>query len=384
MSTFKRDVFLGLLPFLFGVELLASIVFLPIALHGNADFRQFYTGGYMLRAGYRHQLYDYDLQTRIGGSPLPAVHPAYEYLLFAPLTLLPYRAAYVGWLLINCGLLLGSIRLLRSEFGGSPWLLAGIVLAFVPVWITLFQGQDSLLLLFLLLLTSRSKDELSAGLWLGLGAFKFHIVVPIALIYLLWRKWRMFAGFCISGGLAALVSVVFVGIGGSLHYVSTASTRAATALHPGAMPSLYGMIIAITGQNIIAVALATLGALGALAWAAHQKPSLAAAILTVPLMSFYFMGHDLTILLIPIAVSGLCLSWVGAVLCLVPGYAYLASIPITLNIGGDLVRKKLIRWFEDRKIWLVEPDETLPRLSPYQDLSAMARRSEDLCLKRTP
>ncbi len=328
MSNLRRDIFLGMLPLLLGIELLASIVFVPIALKGNADFRQFYNGGYMLRNGYRHQLYDFDLQAKISGSALPAVHPAYEYLLFLPLSFLPYRTAYFAWLLINCEILYFSLRLLRPRFDGSPWLLAAIGIAFVPIWVTLVQGQDSLLMLALLLLADDCGPEFCSGLWLGLGAFKFHIVLPIALLYLLWRKWRIFAGFCLSGTLAAMLSVAIIGIPESIHYVKTASASAATQLHPGAMPNLNGLIVAILGRGRAATVLAVITAIVVIFWASQQKPSMATAARVVPLISFYFMGHDLSILLLPIVESALCAPWLGAVLILVPGYAYLAAIPL--------------------------------------------------------
>lgn len=335
MSSLRRDLFTAMLPILFGIEILASIVYLPIALRGNADFRQFYTGGYMLRAGDRHRLYDYDLQEQISHSPLPAVHPAYEYLLFVPLSLVGYRTAYFTWLIVNLGLWGAAIYLLRKEFHGPLWLLASIGLALVPVWVTFAQGQDSLLLLDLLLLANSSKSDFRAGLWLGAGSFKFHIVVPIVLIYLLWRKWKFVAGTCVAAGAAVVVSVALVGLHGSVQYIATASNRAATQLHPGAMPNLYGVMTAMLNQRWAAAVLAIVGALAALLFVRAQKPSLANAVSVVPLIAFYFMGHDLTIFLLPIVSFELWIPWLGAALILLPGHAYLAALPIA---GGCLLR----------------------------------------------
>jgi hypothetical protein len=332
----RHNIFLGLLPLLLVIELLASIVCFPRAIRGNADFHQFYNGAYMLRAGYRHQLYDYDLQVKVGGSQLPSVHPAYEYLLFVPLSFLRYRTAYFAWLLVNCGLIIAAIRLLRSYFTGSGWLLAGIVIAFIPVWVTLYEGQDSLLLLVLLLLAARS-DEFGSGLWLGLGAFKFHIVVPIMLLYLLWRKWRVVAGFGVSGGLVAVISIALVGIGGTLHYVHAASGMALTYLHPGAMPNVHGLLLRIAGakfgSNHIITLLTVAIAAVTFAWASRQKPSLATAILVLPLTTVYLLGHDLALLLIPIVASELWLTWAGSVLILASGpYAGFAVLPLLADL----------------------------------------------------
>ena len=38
----------------------------------------------------------------------------------------------------------------------------------------------------------------------ALGLFKMQIVIPIALLFLLWRRWRFFAGFALSAGLLSL------------------------------------------------------------------------------------------------------------------------------------------------------------------------------------
>lgn len=331
----RHNIFLGLLPFLLVIELLGSVVCFPKAISGKADFYSHYSGAHMLRAGYRHQLYDYDLQLRVGGSQLPLVHPAYEYLLFVPLSFLRSKTAYFAWLLINCGLLFAAIRLLRQYFCGSVWLLAGIVVAFIPVWITLYQGQDSLLLLVLLLLAARA-DGFRSGLWLGLGAFKFHILVPIILLHLLWRKWRVVAGFCVSGGLAAAISTALVGIAGTLHYVHTAPGMALTYLHPGAMPTVHGLLLRIAGKfgsnHIITVLTVAIAAV-TLVWASRQKPSLATAILILPLTTVHLLGHDLTLLLIPILASELWLTWAGSVWVLASGpYAGFAVLPLLADL----------------------------------------------------
>lgn len=332
----RHDIFLGLLPFLLVIELLGSIVCFPNAISGKADFYAQYSGAHMLRAGYRHQLYDYDLQVKVGGSKLPSVRPAYEYLLFVPLSFLRSKTAYFAWLLINCGLLIAAIQLLRPYFRGSGWLLAGIVVAFIPVWITLYQGQDSLLLLVLLLLAART-DGFRSGLWIGLGAFKFHLVVPIILLYLLWRKWRVVAGFCVSGGFAAAISIALVGIAGTLHYVHTAGGMALTYVHPGAMPTVHGLLLRIAGtrfgsSHIITVLTVAFAAV-TLAWASRRKPSLATAILILPLTTVHLLGHDLTLLLIPIVASELWLTWAGSVLVLASGpYAGFAVLPLLADL----------------------------------------------------
>jgi len=45
-----------MLPIVLGIQLLAWLIFLPAAIDGNADFRQVYSAGYILRSGRGRQL----------------------------------------------------------------------------------------------------------------------------------------------------------------------------------------------------------------------------------------------------------------------------------------------------------------------------------------
>src|SRR5947209_19331266 len=115
---YVKGLALGIPAILLGLEISGWLFFIPAITHGHNDFRQLYTGGYMLRLGYGHQLYDYDVQKSLEDklvSPeqiaLPINHLAYEELLFVPLCLLNFRAAYLAFLVVNIVLLGTSFRL---------------------------------------------------------------------------------------------------------------------------------------------------------------------------------------------------------------------------------------------------------------------------------
>jgi len=82
-------------------------------------------------------------------------------------------------------------------------------------------GQDSILLLALLAAAfaclNRRRD-LGAGLLTGLGLFKFQIIIPMALLFLVWRRWRFCLGFASSSLVAGAVSVGLVGLEQSERY----------------------------------------------------------------------------------------------------------------------------------------------------------------------
>src|SRR5208282_3115986 len=88
-----QNVVLRLLPLLVAHQVLLASIFVPLALRGLDDFRQLYTGGYMIRTGHAAELYDYDAQQRFEERliptglhfTLPINHLAFEELLFVPL-----------------------------------------------------------------------------------------------------------------------------------------------------------------------------------------------------------------------------------------------------------------------------------------------------------
>src|SRR5438552_14371301 len=183
---YVHDVFLGVLPLMLAYQLFLWIAFLPFALQGSADFRQLYTAGYSVRTGHSYELYDYQAQRTFQNwtvsardLPLPFIRPAYEALLFVPLSLLSYRAAYFTFLILNLVVLATTFRLLRPKMAKlaakSEWLPAAVFASFVPVHIALMQGQDSILVFAMLstaLLCLNQRRELLAGCVAGAAIFK--------------------------------------------------------------------------------------------------------------------------------------------------------------------------------------------------------------------
>src|SRR5437868_11154044 len=198
---YVRGLALGISAYCIGVHLWTWVFMLGTFMGGRADFRQLYTAGYMLRTGHAHELYDYHAQLRYQNEvvsqaeiPLPFIRPAYESWLFAPLSWFSYRSAYLIFLVINLGLMTFCYRILRPQMNHLAevyaWLPGAIFLGFLPLAATLMQGQDSIVFLTLLIasyLLMADQRELRAGLLLGIGAFKFQILIPIGLLFLLWR-----------------------------------------------------------------------------------------------------------------------------------------------------------------------------------------------------
>jgi len=296
---------------------------------GYGDFSAFYTAGKILRAGQGARLYDRKLQweiqknfagsVRIRKGPLPYIRPPFHALLFWPLAYLSYPAASGAWISINVGILIAIPFLLDSE----PGLWAGaegslLCLSFFPAAFDLLQGQDAVLLLLLLVLAYRSltrNADYRCGLFLGLGLFKFHLVVPLALIFLIRKKFKITLSFAVTGLLLLAASAAITGLAALLKYPryvwQLSKTPSIAGMKPWGMPDTRGFLIQVGPKSLAHADWVFAGVViaGALVVAAVWRPTanmrLAAAgfsfaIVTTLVASYYANSYDLTILLLPI------------------------------------------------------------------------------------
>ena len=331
-----QDILLGILPIVFCMQFLAWLTFLPKALRGHADFRQLYVAGYMVRTGHRTQLYDYAAQAYFQNTlvsnderALPFIRPAYQALMFVPFSLLPYRTAYLGFLLLNVLLLALAFLILQPRLRGLsrvwPGLPPALFLGFYPVALALMQGQDSILLLALLaavLVSLERNRDLTAGALAGVGLFKFQIVVPIVLLFLLWRRWRFVKGFMFSAILVGLLSFITSGWAETVVFVhSLLSVGAGLPAVPGEinfplriniMANLRGLIYGLASLRapqrwlqVTTLLLSSLVVISVRARGRQQRGggALVLAITAGVLVSYYLFIHDLSILLIPIVLT---------------------------------------------------------------------------------
>lgn len=290
---------------------------------GYIDFRTFYTAGHMVRSGDAARLYDYDAEQRAQSamvSPnvyaLPFMYPAYASLIFVPLAWSSYRAAYLLFFAGNLLLSRLALAIMRpySASLSARWkpLLALIFLSFMPIGIALIYGQVSILLLLLYcacFAALQNDKPFIAGLFLSLALIKFQIALPVALLFLIWRRWRFVAGFAGGAVALSLVSVYLTGIRVLTTYwhsvflsshASTAASQAKYAMFPAQMPNLYGFYHSIAGGAPWGQALTIACSLLVLVWAMFQRPSLPLALLAGLLVSYHLYLYDLSLLFLPI------------------------------------------------------------------------------------
>jgi hypothetical protein len=333
---YVKGLALGIPAYLIGIHLWTWVFMLSAFLGGRADFRQLYTSGFMVSSGYARQLYDYDIQLHFQNKlvskadiALPGDHPAYEALLFVPLSLLRYRTAYFVFVAVNVGVLALVFWMLHPHMENLTaifwWLPVAMFLGFLPAAAALMQGQDSILLLFLLaaaMIALNRGQELTAGALVGLGLFKFQIVIPIALLFFVWRRWRFSAGFTFSTGAVAGISLWLVGFAQAKVYARSLVSMSVSlssildqfkyGIYPSAMPNLRGLLFGVLRGRVpgfwlqtvtIAVSAAAFILVAILAKKQLGEDLFLIAITVGTLVSYHVYIHDLSVLLIPVIVT---------------------------------------------------------------------------------
>jgi hypothetical protein len=293
------------------------------ALQGHVDFRQLYTAGYMARTGHGRELHDFDatekFQNVVVGpavGALPFNHLAYEALLYTPFSLLPYRAAYVAFFVANLAVLAGAFLTLRPYLEPllEVWILlpAALFVCFLPVTFALIEGQDSIILLALMICATSAfdhDDDLSAGAFVGLTLFKFQYGLPIALLFLVWRRWRFLAGFAATAAAVTAISLWLTGWDGFLAYLyslAEMSSRFSPAfgvhygIRPDLMPNLRGFAHAVGhGATPATGVITAISSAIVLIWTATRRPSVPLALLAAILVSYHHLITDTTMMILP-------------------------------------------------------------------------------------
>jgi hypothetical protein len=298
---------------------------------GYQDFTTFYAAGRILASGQGAHMYDSRVQQDVEREFAPRmiaekgllayIHPPIEGLLFLPFSKLPYFQSYLLWVMCSASLLLVTIAVLRRRLPALQtqplWLLMMSPLAFFPVFFVLFEGQDGMLLLLLFALSysaMRRKAHFLAGCWLGLGMFRFQLILPMILILALRKFWRVFGGFALTTSLMILASLALVGWNEALQYprfTMAVSKFGVGPWVPSLMPNLRGFTAAVLrapDSSMLTVTLVVILSVIVLwltlrYWRTETPEtfdlSWSLAILAVLLICYYSYVYDLSLLIVP-------------------------------------------------------------------------------------
>ena len=312
---------MGIPAMLVGVEIPSWLFLGSQTMALQSDLRVPYTAGYMLRSGQARDIYNFpvvrrnqDERVARDGGAVPFLHPAYEVLAFVPLSFLPYRAAYLVWAGINfavLGLTYFSLRpcLAGLSAVGPDWIPPALLLGFMPVAFTILAGQDSLLLLLILVLTYRriGSNELQAGMLFALGMFRFQVLLPIVILFLVWRSFRFVAGWALGSAAVLSISVAITGLNAQVQHARLLQQMANVSiwLLLRRMPNLRGLFAALDFGMVplVLVSLCVLLAAAAVGARCKAPQRLLLAISVSALATYYLFLHDLSVLALPLLVT---------------------------------------------------------------------------------
>jgi len=291
------------------------------------DFANLYVAARIVLQGCGHQLYDpalqHEFQARyFGGAGTYFVHPPFETLVYLPFSLLAPARAYLAWCLFKMLLLIAVARTLaQSVLTNWNWrALLPPALLFVPLLLDFLHGQDSLLLLFFLVSAFAALEggkEFASGCFLACGLFKFHLVLALAIFVLLSGRKKVLAGFASVAAILLLISVAISGWGFLVSYprfllrftqlplagVSNQQMANLRGLFGLAFPGRAGAALGLTVFSSLLVLWLAATQWIASARHANQAVGLAFANVLVAaiLASYHVSPHDLTILLLSMA-----------------------------------------------------------------------------------
>ena len=160
----------------------------------RSDFLGLHIGGLMVREGNAAHLYDtgaiwareLQILPDLNGIRMYVRSPFYA-LILSPLTILPLWPAFVLEMSLFYIALLACWVWVASRFGPDSLIWSSV---YYPAAIGTAFGQDCVVLLVTLILSYiwlEKNGLFRAGLLLGIGLFKFHLIVLFPLVLLMHR-----------------------------------------------------------------------------------------------------------------------------------------------------------------------------------------------------
>jgi hypothetical protein len=216
------------------IVLWLALIFTFAAGHGDRsvagpikgpDFLQFYTMGSLLRTGHTAALYDLDafhkaqvaLVAESAPELYPPVYPAHTALLFAPFSGFSFRQALFLWSVITIVLFAVIVRSAwRPVAAALPdsWFVVAAAAAFPPFWNLVLHGQVTILILAAFWagwMALERHRPFVAGLVFGLLLIKPQFAIPLAVVVLVCREWKMLAGAVLSIAIQIGIVPLFLG-----------------------------------------------------------------------------------------------------------------------------------------------------------------------------
>ncbi|MGA2373841.1 MAG: glycosyltransferase family 87 protein [Candidatus Korobacteraceae bacterium] len=279
---------------------------------GINDFLCYYIGGTLAREGHFADLYrpaaQIQVQERVAPSvkgPRAYIRPPWFALALAPLTSLPLLRAYTIWVGVMFTILLGTWAWGTAWFGEPALLLAAL---FLPANLGFCFGQDCAAMLAVLcvffMLSEREKPFL-AGMALGVGLIKPHLLLLFPVWMLLQKRWRMLAGFAAVAATLLATAVLILGTSGVASYLDLLlhGNTEIGGRSPQTMLNIYSLPVNFGIESRPLNALLAVSIVGLAVFGVRRAPVWRAICIASTgslLISPHVFGYDAALLLLPI------------------------------------------------------------------------------------
>lgn len=290
----------------------------------GTDFPDFYVAARMVQEGRGPELYNPAVQLHFqqryaGRVGTLFIHPPFETLLYLPLSYASLERAYLLWSLVNLAFFVLVAKVLgRQVFTQWDWrLLPVLFFLFPPVLLNFVQGQDSVLLLLLLVLAFwafQNEHSIMAGCLLACGLFKFHLIIPTVTVLAFGRMRKFLAGFA---GVAILLFGISAAISGwgfpgtYIHFLGELKNLSLAGIDPNEMADLRGLaslvLRASSGLALPITVILSALVVASSSWVSRKASAnltdliFAQAVLAAVLVAYHLSPHDLSVLVLPLA-----------------------------------------------------------------------------------
>ncbi len=294
----------------------------------GGDYPAFYSAGKIIADGEAENLYSLRTQREyqqelIGDQSgvLAFAYPPHFALFYAPLSELPFRVSYaVHTLAMVAALALACLLIQRiyPNLIAKPELLFFLAFTAYPIFRSVIGGQNTALSILLIVLCWYKvlhNKHYQAGIYLGLLLFKPQFAVPLAGLFLLSGRWRVWVSAGATGIVLIALNSALLGPGWFADWFDIVRTfsRFDVQVNFAELVSWQGFIQAVVGQgNGFAVALgwglsgATILAISWVWFAggrtADFNAQLALASICIVLISPHTLYYDSGIVLIAVVV----------------------------------------------------------------------------------
>lgn len=321
-----------------GALLALAVAFVVILVSGSGtttftgrvggDYPAFYAAGQIIADGKADSLYSLsqqrEYQQKLIGEEsgvLPFAYPPVFAIAYAPLSQLPFRLSYaVHTLLMVAALALACVLIQRiyPRLIEKPELLFFLALTAYPILRSIMGAQNtalSLLLIVLVWYKVLHNKHYQAGLFLGLLFFKPQFALPLAGLFFLSGRWRVWVSAGATAAVLFAASTALIGTGWIADWLALVGTfsRLDVQVNFGELVSWQGFTQALVGEgNSFAAALgwglsaATVLAISWVWFAGGRKADfssqLALASICIVLISPHTLYYDTGIALIAVVV----------------------------------------------------------------------------------